>query len=134
MGAAMAALLLGSFTGCAQSLAKLPLEEFDKAYDESLVVWTTDLPPAGAGQAYAFNLQARGKPKPFRWRMVSGQLPDGMELNDDGQIQGTSSAPGVATFVAKVACRSQPQTSAQGLSPHVDWRMRQFTLVVRSRP
>jgi hypothetical protein len=108
------------------------LERFDKAFDDSLVVWTTDLPPAAIGKEYAFTLQARGKPKPFRWKLVSGQLPVGMKLDDDGKFQGTPMAPEVASFVVRVACRSQPRSSAFGSSPHVGWRMRRFTLVVKN--
>ena len=130
---ALVILTVASLVGCAaeRPWAVQDLELFERAYDDSLVVWTADLPRAVVGKAYDFTLQARGQPKPFRWKLISGQLPGGMELGDDGTIHGTPTAPEVARFIIKVACRSQPQSSAFGESPHVDWRMHRFTLVVK---
>ena len=126
-------LIVGSLAGCTErTWAMRNLEGFEKAYDNSLVVWTTDLPPAMVGREYDFTLQARGQPKPFLWELVSGQLPNGMELDDDGEIQGTPTVSQVATFVVKVACKWPARSSALGSSPHVGWRMRQFTLVVKN--
>jgi hypothetical protein len=119
--------------GCAHPGANEDLLLFEKAFDESLVFWTTELPPAAVGRPYAFTLQARGKPKPYRWRMVSGQLPPGMQFEDDGAIKGTPSAPTVVSFVAKVVCERQPEASPRGWPPHIGSRLRQFVLVVKER-
>lgn len=134
IGSAVAILIVGTLTGCGHEGNKSvgqDLEWFEKAFDDSLLISTSELPAAVVGKEYAFALNARGKPKPFRWRIVSGQLPDGMQLAEDGAINGTPTAPEVATFVVKVVCKSQPKPSLYGASPHVYWRMRQFMLVAK---
>jgi hypothetical protein len=134
IGSAAATLIALALGGCGHAGDKWVeqnLERFEKAFDESLIIYTTELPAAMVGKKYDFTLNARGKPKPFRWGIVSGQLPDGMQLADDGALFGTPAAAQVARFVVKVACKSQPQLSAHGGLPHVGWRMRQFTLVVK---
>ena len=120
--------------GCAERhWAVWNLERFERAFDDSLLVLTTELPPAMVGEEYDFTLQAEGRPTPFSWRLVSGELPSGMKFGSDGEIRGIPTASEVARFVVKVACTSQPQYTAFGSSPHIGWRMRRFTLVVKDR-
>ena len=133
IGSAMAIVIVGALTGCGHEGNRWvgqDMEWFEKAFDESLIIHTAELPAAVVGKEYEFTINARGNPKPLRWRIVSGQLPNGMQLAADGALGGTPTTPEVATFVVKVVCKSQPKPSVYGASPHVYWRMRQFTLVV----
>jgi hypothetical protein len=136
IGSARAILIVATFAGCGGAGNKWvaqDLDQFEKAFDNSLIIYSTDLPVAWVGEEYDFTLDARGSPNPFLWRIVSGQLPSGMQLAGDGAFHGTPTTPEVATFVVKVRCKSSSQLSVRGGSPHVGWRMRQFTLVVKER-
>jgi hypothetical protein len=128
----MAILLVGTLDGCQHPLVPQDIDRFEKAFDDSLAVWTTDLPPATVSKEYRFALQARGQPKPFRSQLISGQLPVGLQLDDDGEIHGTPIASDAARFIVRVACKWPPQSFALGSSPHIGWRMRQFTLLVQN--
>ncbi|WP_063894565.1 RCC1 domain-containing protein [Burkholderia ubonensis] len=79
------------------------------------------LPAAVTGQPYAgFDFKTllfvTGDPNyvgtGVRWSVVSGSLPDGMTLNDDGTLSGTPTADGTATFqvMARYKSKSGQQT------------------------
>lgn len=123
-------LAIALLVGCRIGAGKKDVELFEESYDDSLVIATSTLPPAVAGRDYSFNLQARGQPKPYSWRLASGQLPEGLQLDDDGEILGTPLAPGTATFVVRVAGLAKLRTSKRGASPHVRSRLCQLTLKV----
>jgi hypothetical protein len=132
---AWVALLAGLAAGCGTSArTKNDLDHFEKAFDESLVVWTTDLPPATVGREFKFNLQARGQPKPYVWKIVSGRLPDGLALDEEGAISGVPTGRETASFVIQVRCKLSPASHDRGWSPHIGSRMRHFTLVVKEPP
>jgi hypothetical protein len=134
---AIAFLLAGILGACASNAPTwigASLDAFDGAYDDSLLVWTPDLPPGVAGKEYRFALNARGHPKPFRWKLVSGQLPGGVALDGEGVLQGTPTQAGVSSFVVKVACTPVVSRRSPGQSPHVDWRMRSYSLIVKEGP
>ena len=119
--------------GCGtSSTVQSSVVDFDKAFDDSLVVLTTDLPPAVVGKEYRFRLQATGQPQPFLWALVSGHLPKGLSLDGDGGISGVPTAHENASFVVKVHCKAGPTPDRAGSKPHVGLRMRYFTLVVQS--
>jgi hypothetical protein len=123
-------LAIALLVGCRHVGGQRAVELFEESYDDSLVVATSTLPPAVTGREYSFNLQARGQPKPYSWRLASGQLPEGLQLDDDGEILGTPLAPGTATFVVKVAGPAPLRASKRGASPHVYSRLCQLTLKV----
>lgn len=132
---AIAILLAGLLGGCGPTAwIGGNLDGFERAFDDSLVVWTPDLPPAVVGKDYRFALNARGRPKPFRWKLVSGQLPEGIALDGEGVLQGTATQAGISSFVVKVACTPVVSRRSPGQSPHVDWRMRRYSLVVKDGP
>src|SRR5262249_3095230 len=53
-----------------------------------LVILTTALPPGRLGQSYAAQFTASGGVQPYHWTLVSGTLPPGLTLNDDGSVTG----------------------------------------------
>ena len=127
------AATLGFTSGCGgvSTGSKRDLRHFEQAYDEAMVIDTATLPVATAGIGYTTKLVARGQPKPFVWTIVSGQLPAGLELSWDGTISGMPVAATTSSFVARVKCKTEPIPDDRGSTPHVGWRMRQFTLVVK---
>src|SRR5215469_4067125 len=80
-----ALLFLAAAAGWAQSAGAAPL-----------TIVTKQLPPAslwspyGLEHRYGFSLQAEGGVGPHHWRIVSGSLPHGMNLDGaSGMISGT---------------------------------------------
>jgi hypothetical protein len=69
--------------------------------DTPIQVNAGDLPAATAGSLYSEQLTSTGT-APFHWKLVSGQLPSGLLLGDNGIISGTPLAAGDATFIASV--------------------------------
>jgi len=61
------------------------------------VITTTTLPDGTTGTAYNQTLAATGS-TPIIWTIESGNLPNGLTLNDDGIISGTPTAEGTFTF------------------------------------
>jgi hypothetical protein len=57
-----------------------------------LHVTTASLPEATLGVHYSQQLQAVGGVTPYRWRVTSGHLPKGLELDSAGLLSGTVSA------------------------------------------
>jgi hypothetical protein len=55
-----------------------------------LVVPKPRLPIAHSGKRYTAQLTARGGLAPYRWRVTSGQLADGLHLLPGGEITGSS--------------------------------------------
>jgi hypothetical protein len=53
------------------------------------------------GEGYAANLFAIGGVQPYRWAIVGGALPDGLELKGN-QISGTPETAGTFAFTARV--------------------------------
>jgi len=48
-----------------------------------------NLPPASLWEAYSHSIESSGGIRPYHWSVVSGSLPHGLELRDDGEIHGT---------------------------------------------
>lgn len=48
-----------------------------------------NLPPASLWEAYSHSVEVSGGIRPYHWSLVSGPLPHGLELRDDGEIRGT---------------------------------------------
>jgi hypothetical protein len=67
-----------------------------------VLITTTTLPPAMAGEAYQVTLAAEGGRAPYRWAVV-GLLPAGLDLDPGlGQIAGSPTASGTFTFTVRV--------------------------------
>src|SRR5262249_43042267 len=106
-----------------------------------LVILTTALPPGRLGQPYAAQFTASGGVQPYHWTLISGSLPPGLTLNDDGSVTGKLLAAGAypspppvtgrnATPPRRASCwarcseqtfriasLSQPLTSSRGVRP-----------------
>jgi hypothetical protein len=67
-----------------------------------LSIMTADLPAASLDRDYAANLEATGGAGGYRWEMVSGQMPPGMQFGLSGMLFGKTSLAGAFTFVAQV--------------------------------
>lgn len=66
-------------------------------------ILTAALPPAVRGELYTVTLRARGGAVPYRWRMVTGRLPDGLEFDPDrGIISGIPEKWETTEFLVRV--------------------------------
>ena len=64
-----------------------------------LVITTTQIPDALAGQPYSFQLQATGGTPPYRWKGFNS-LQDGIEFDTDtGLLHGTPTIVGISFTV-----------------------------------
>src|SRR5437867_8483466 len=54
-----------------------------------ITITTTSLPGGVAGVAYAATLAASGGTLPLKWDIISGLLPSGFSLSQDGVLSGT---------------------------------------------
>ena len=55
------------------------------------------------GAAYSTTLSASGGSGTKTWTVAAGSLPAGLSLSSNGVVSGTPTAPGTASFTAKVA-------------------------------
>jgi hypothetical protein len=67
-----------------------------------LRITTADLPPVSLDRDYIANLEASGGTGGYRWDLVSGQMPYGMQFGMSGMLFGTTTASGDYHFVAQV--------------------------------
>lgn len=97
------------------------IEEFGVEIISPLEIKTTDLPVGLVDSYYSATFEASGAASPpYRWNVVSGRFPPGLELNPhSGYISGTAHEAGSWVFIAKVE-------NAQGVSAtkelHIDIR------------
>jgi hypothetical protein len=81
-------------------------------------------PDATAGQPYSFQLQGGGGLGQLTWKISSGKLPSGLQLNATaGQLYGTpaTSAVGTASFTVQATDSSSPAqvaTASESLTVH----------------
>jgi len=78
------------------------------ATGEPLVVLTTTLPKGYLRQLYHFQLEAKGGITPVRWKISSGDLPAGVQLNEDGSLVGAPSKFGSFSFTVLMADSGRP--------------------------
>jgi Putative Ig domain len=74
---------------------------------------TSRIPDAVDGTAYSANLVARGGKAPYRWTIVSGALPAGLQLASTGAVTGRTTTTGAFQFDVRVtdaASRSDKQS------------------------
>lgn len=76
-----------------------------------LTVTTAGLNSATIGQKYNATLAATGGTAPYRWSLVGGQLPPGVDMSGSGAITGTPSTNGTYTFAVQVSDASSPSRS-----------------------
>jgi hypothetical protein len=108
-GVAFLTLIL---TGCAA-------KEMSKASSASLhahsplVITTNSLPEASVGVLYTAAVSAQGGKSPYAWRVLSGQLPQGLTLAAaTGAISGIPRQVGQSSFTIQVADSSRAKRRA----------------------
>jgi hypothetical protein len=80
-------------------------------------VVTSSLAGGQVSAAYSATLAASGGKTPYSWSMATGTLPAGLTLTGAGQISGTPTTAGTASFTVKVTDSSAPaKTATQSLS------------------
>jgi len=71
-----------------------------------------DLPRAYASKSYEYTLQVSEGVGPYTWSVVSGELPDGLNLDaDTGLISGVPSGTGTWQFTIQASDSTEPQKS-----------------------
>lgn len=70
-------------------------------------VTSATLPPATVGTPYATALQITGGTPPYRFAVISGQMPPGLHLDDTGAIAGTPRVAGTYNFQVGLGDRWQ---------------------------
>ena len=91
---------------------------------------TSSLPDAVVGQNYSEALKAEGGDPPYRWEIISGRLPDGLQLSNTGVLSGKPTTPGEILFEVRVSDQSGLSVTKQ-LSLDVD-PPPQFTILSQS--
>jgi hypothetical protein len=69
----------------------------------ALSITTSGLPEATVGTAYSTTLSASGGSGAKTWTVAAGSLPAGLSLSSNGVMSGTPTAPGTASFTARVS-------------------------------
>jgi hypothetical protein len=73
-----------------------------------------ELPDATAGQAYSYQLIESGGVPPYAWSVISGSLPNGLQLNSStGVISGTPTSQAAARKAAVTAQSTRAVAAAQ---------------------
>ena len=73
------------------------------------------LPQGTQGQAYSTQFETTGGTKPYSYRLVKGNLPQGMELSPTGELKGTPQQSGDFQFVVEVQDSFKKASKAQRL-------------------
>jgi len=68
----------------------------------SVTITTPSLPGGPPNVAYSASLTAAGGSVPYHWSVLTGNLPTGLTLDDNGLIHGTPAAQGAFQFTVKV--------------------------------
>src|SRR6266568_5069683 len=66
------------------------------------ITTTSPLPNGGVGFTYNFPFGASGGTQPYSWLQISGTLPNGITLSQQGVLSGTFTTPGTFNFTVKV--------------------------------
>jgi hypothetical protein len=75
------------------------------------------LPVGKVGQSYEYQMRVEGGWPPFKWRLVSGELPPGISLEASGRLGGlpNTARREAYSFVVEVTDSSQPSQRAEQL-------------------
>jgi hypothetical protein len=84
-----------------------------------LRIVTESVPNARASSAYEVHLACEGGVAPYRWAVVTGTLPPGMELSPDGRLCGTPFA-GIGVDATKDVRFSVEVTDSRGATARQD--------------
>jgi hypothetical protein len=82
------------------------------AASATLQITSSTLANGLTGTVYQASFSATGGTTPYSWSVSSGSLPPGLALSSTGQITGTPTAVGSASFTVKVTDSSSPAQSA----------------------
>ncbi|HLJ17662.1 MAG TPA: Ig domain-containing protein, partial [Bryobacteraceae bacterium] len=78
-------------------------QSFQLTISAALAITTTSPLPSGTvGTAYTQTLAASGGTSPYQWSVTSGTLPAGLALSTAGQLSGTPTTAGTASFTVQV--------------------------------
>jgi hypothetical protein len=89
-------------------------QDKDDAGNGGLVIEPAELPDTYPEGPYHLRFRARGDYVPtLRWKLLSGSLPPGIRLTEDGLLEGAAERPGEFSFVIAVKDGSQPQQAVQ---------------------
>lgn len=77
-----------------------------------LTITVTQLPRGSVGTPYSQNIGATGGQTPYTWTIQSGNLPDGLALNQNGVISGTPERAVTTSFVLKLTDAVSASVSA----------------------
>jgi hypothetical protein len=84
-----------------------------------LSIVTSTLPDAAIGTPYSVFLVREGGSSPFQWNLESGDLPAGISLTTEGELTGTPTAAGDASFDVRVQDAGS-QSATASLTLHVE--------------
>ena len=99
-------VLLASLLAVCQPAAVL-------AQEESLTIYTSNLPVGWVGAEYNTKLDAIGGTAPYTWSISAGNLPAGLDLNSaTGDISGTPTGEETANFTVMVTDSTTPKQEA----------------------
>jgi hypothetical protein len=84
-----------------------------------LSIVTSALPDAAVGTPYSAFLVREGGSGPFQWDLESGNLPAGISLTTEGELTGTPTAAGDASFDVRVQDAGS-QSATASLTLHVE--------------
>lgn len=76
-----------------------------------LAVVEDSLPTFDAGTEVHITLHAKGGAPPYRWQLVSGNLPEGLQLTPDGVLSGRPAKRGISPFTINVEDSNVPAHS-----------------------
>src|SRR5215471_13473444 len=108
-------------TGCQVESSRVPEEEAEAqnpptevnpAEPSQLVIDTVSLPTTYPHATYSVRLQQHGGVPPFHWRIEKGELPRGMQLEDDGTLHGSPEI-GEYRFTISLTHSSKPPQAVQ---------------------
>jgi hypothetical protein len=89
------------------------------AKPEQLSIVTKDLPPASLWSAYSsqnqygVRLRAEGGVGTYHWRIINGTLPNGLKLEEYGELSGTPQESGQFQFTLDLKDSNTPGAEAQ---------------------
>jgi hypothetical protein len=83
------------------------------ASPQSPTIPVKDLPKVSIWEPYSFRLQASGAIEPYRWRLIGGSLPEGINLDPSGELTGTTEETGQFEFTVLVTDSGRPQQRLQ---------------------
>ena len=78
----------------------------------ALAVSTESLPAGELAVSYSSTLAASGGRTLYHWSLESGALPDGLSMNERGEITGVPTDQGTFAFTVRVKDSTYPQQSA----------------------